>query len=234
MNYSNDLFEINPEAEIAVEYIGHSRSLLVTIDNVLKDPGAASEFLQQIPQQDAVRHDGRRPPGFFPGFQTYISYDFFPLNQFINQQLNMHFGSNLNRPSWSYQTCDSVRPVYTQSRFPHSDQGQIAANIFLNADNELGSGSSGTGFYRYRETGEESPFHSNCRYRKQRYGYASPNMELAPLSPIKDDENWQQYHVAEQRWNRMNIYEGALFHCVYFDSGMFSQNSRITLSMIDN
>ena len=234
MKYSNSIFEINPDAEVSVEYIGNGQSLLITIDHVLKDPWAARQFLQQIPQQDAIRESGRRPPGFFPGFQTYINYDFLPLNQYINYQLNHHFGSKLNRPNWSYQTCDSVRPVYTQSRYPHSDQGQIAANIFLNEHNELVHGLSGTGFYRYRETGEESPFHSNCQYRKQRYGYAAPNMELTPLVPVKDDENWQQYHVAEQRWNRMNIYEGALFHCVYFESQMFSHDPRITLSMIDN
>ena len=81
MKYSNSIFEINPDAEVSVEYIGNGQSLLITIDHVLKDPWAARQFLQQIPQQDAIRESGRRPPGFFPGFQTYINYDFLPLNQ---------------------------------------------------------------------------------------------------------------------------------------------------------
>lgn len=233
INYHNQIFEINPQAELETVYIGHGQSCVLVIDNVLKDPWAARQFLAQIPQQDAVRDATRSPLGFFPGYQTYLSYDFFPLNRFINDQLNKHFGCSLRRPNWSYQNCDSQRAVYTQSRYPHCDQGQIAANIFLNSDDEI-QGLSGTGFYRFRRTGEEAAFPSNCQYRKQRYGYDNPNLTLAALEPVKDDENWQQYHLVEQRWNRMNIYEGGLFHCVYFEPGMFSQKPRITLSMIDS
>lgn len=232
-NYSNHIFEINPHCEISLEYIGHSRSLVLVVDNLLEHPEAARDFLAQIPQQWAVREPGRSPAGFFPGYQTYISYDFLPLNQFINQQLNTHFGTTLRRPNWSYQSCDALSQVYSQSRYPHSDQGQIAANLFLNTSDEITT-VSGTGFYRLRSTGEESPFASNCQYRKQRYGYSNPNLELDQLSVIKDDENWTQYHLIEQRWNRLNIYEGALFHSVYFESGGFVQTPRITLSMIDS
>lgn len=232
IHYHNQIFEINPQAELDVVYIGHSQSCVLVIDNVFKDPWAARQFLEQIPQQDSVRDPSRAPAGFFPGYQTYLSYDFLPLNKFINDQLTRHFGCSLRRPNWSYQNCDSRRPVYAQSRYPHCDQGQIAANVFLNSDDEI-DGLSGTGFYRFRRTGEEAAFPSNCQYRKHRYGYANPDMTLRGLEPIKDDEDWQQYHLVEQRWNRMNIYEGALFHCVYFEPGMFSQKPRITLSMID-
>lgn len=232
--YSDEIFRVNPQAEITVDYIGHSQSCLITIDNLLVDPWAARQFLQGLPQQDAIRAPGRRPPGFFPGYQTYLSYDFLDLNHTVNRLLEQYFGLGLRRPSWSYQTCDSQRPVYAQSRYPHCDQGQIAANIFLNTDDELQGGVSGTGFYRFRRTGEETAFPSSCRYRKQRYGYDDPKMELIPLEPVQNDQNWQQYYVAEQRWNRMNIYEGALFHCVYFEPGMFEQKPRMTLSMIDS
>jgi hypothetical protein len=233
INFSNDIFEINPYCEISVAYIGQHQNLIVTVDNLLRDPMAARQFLEQIPQQSAVRTDGRRPAGYFPGNQTYINYDFMSLNQFIDQQLNIQFGCGLRRPAWSYQTCNSQTAVYTQSRYPHSDQGQIAANLFLNTPEEI-TGVSGTGFYTLRATGEESPFASNCQYRKQRYGYDNPNTVLAPLQPVKDDQTWQQYHLAEQKWNRLNIYEGALFHCVYFEENMFSQQPRMTLSMIDS
>jgi len=233
INFSNDIFEINPQCEISLEYIGATQSLVLVVDDFLKDPAAARQFLEQIPQQSAVRDPGRRPAGFFPGNQTYISYDFLPLNQFIDQQLNQHFGCGLRRPNWSYQTCNSRSSVYTQSRYPHSDQGQIAANLFLNTNAEI-AGVSGTGFYKLRATGEESPFNSNCQYRKQRYGYDNPNLSLRELMPVKEDDRWQQYHLVEQKWNRLNIYEGALFHCVYFEPGVFDLNDRITLSMIDS
>lgn len=232
--YSNDLFRVNPRAEITVEYIGYLQSCLVTVDNVLVDPLAAREFLKKIPQQDALREPGRRPPGFFPGYQTYVSYDFLDLNNLINQQLNQHFGLTLRRPNWSYQTCSATRPVYVQSRYPHCDSGQIAANLFLNTDLELTQGLSGTGFYRFRRTGEEAAFPSACQYRKQRYGYDQPQMDLAPLEPILDTPDWQQYHLSRQAFNRLNIYESGLFHLVYFEQGMFQDSNRITLSMLDS
>ncbi len=232
-NFSNEIFDINPDCEISLEYIGHGRNLIIVVDNLLRYPEAAREFLAQVPQQWAVRSEGRRPAGYFPGYQTYISYDFLTLNQFIDQQLARHFGTNLRRPNWSYQSCGSRNLVYTQSRYPHSDQGQIAANLFLNTQEEI-TGVSGTGFYRLRATGEEAPFPSNCLYRKQRYGYSDPDLTLAELEIIKDDGNWTQYHLIEQRWNRLNIYEGALFHSVYFEPRMFEQHPRITLSMIDS
>ena len=231
INYSNDIFEINPTARISVGYIGAGQHCLVEVDNVLKYPDRAREFLEQIPQQDTIR-EGRNPPGYFPGYQTYIAYDFFPLNQFVNGLLETYFAHRLRGPSWSYQNCNSQRPVYMQSRYPHADAGQIAANIFLNTNDEI-EGLSGTGFYQFRETGEEAPFPSVCGYKKQRYGYANPDQRLAPLKPVQDDENWVQYHISTQQWNKLNLYEGSLFHCVYFQPGMFKDISRRTLSMVD-
>lgn len=233
MIFDRDLFEINPDCRIQPRLIGQGQHLLVEVDDVLAHPLEVRNWLELLPQQSAIRPAGERPPGFYPGYQTYIQYDFFHVNRLIDQLLDQYFGHRLKSPKWSYQTVDTAQPVYKQSCYPHADSGVIAANIFLNSHQELEGRVSGTGFYRFKQTNEEQPFPSPCLYKKQLYGYANPDMTMSSLRPIAEDDQWQQYHISEQRWNRLNIYEGMLFHMVYFDKNSWGEYPRRSLSMID-
>jgi hypothetical protein len=232
ITFDPTIFEINPLHKITITEIGNCKSKLIEVEDFLLYPTEVRDFLISLPRQDAVMPQGRRPMGFFPGYQTYLTYDLFYLNSFMDYLCKNYFESNIRRPSWSFQTVQSDKLSYAQSSYPHSDAGSMAGNLFLNTSDEI-EDESGTAFYRFNETGEEAFFPNNFLYRKKKYGFAEPNLELVPFAPIKDNENWSQYYVSKQQWNKLNVYEGALFHSVYIKPNTYVDHSRMTMSFVD-
>lgn len=232
LKFDPDLFAINPLHNITIKEIGNLKSVLVEIDDILMYPDEVLDFLEKIPMQDAVAPIGRKPPGFFPGYQTYLTYDFFFLNKLVDGIAKEIFGYILKKPSWSYQTIQNNRTVYKQSSSPHSDGGTLAGNIFLNKT-ELIEKDSGTAFYRFKETKEECFFPNSCMYRKARYTFLDPDLNLDYFNPVTENDKWKRYHLSEEKFNKFNLYEGALFHSSFISTGTYISNSRKTMSFID-
>ena len=119
--------------------------------------------------------------------------------------------------------------LFDQSNFPHTDGGQIAGNVFLSDNVEQGSG---TRFYRFKQTMEESPIANNCMYRKDLYGYKQPKFDIVDFNPVNSNEQWESYFLAEEKFNCLNMYEGALFHSAYIESGTYTTQLRKSLSFL--
>lgn len=232
ITFDPDLFTINPLHNLKVKEIGRLRSRIIEIDDILMYPTEVVDFLKQIPMQDAVRPAGRKPPGFYPGYQTYLTYDFFFLNYFIDKVSQEIFGYSLRKPSWSFQSIQNDRPVYKQSSSPHSDAGTIAGNIFLNTSDTI-EPESGTAFYCFKDTEEESFFPNSCLYRKERYTFLEPDLTLEKFNPVVEDDKWLRYYISEDKFNRLNLYEGALFHSSFISPGTYINSPRMTMSFID-
>ena len=74
-------------------------------------------------------------------------------------------------------------------------------------------------------------------YRINRdFGFKKPEEGKTRFAPIIDNEDWTRYHLSLQKFNKLNMYEGALYHGAFIKFNTFTTVPRITLTagnMID-
>lgn len=227
--FDSNIFDISSDCVLNVQEIGNLKSRLLTIENVFKDPERVKDFLNTISLTDCVHEDLNKVKGFYPGYQTYFLYDLGELGEMLHYYVTSVFELQIRGWHTAYQCVDGNKKVYNQSNYPHTDGGQIAGNIFLSDTVEEGSG---TRFYRFRQTNEESPIANNCMYRKDMYGYKTPKFDVVDFQPVDSDENWESYFLAEEKFNCLNMYEGALFHSAFIKSGTYTSQLRKSLSVL--
>lgn len=231
MNLIDDsVFQVNENFDLNVIEVGNCKNKIVVVDNFLSYPEKFKDMLESIPFQDTIK-ENQMPKGFYPGFQNYLNYNFGEIEQCIGFLVNQYFGYRIPFFNFSFQCVDGNKKVYNQSNYPHCDNRTIAGNIFLNTEEEI-DGRSGTSFYRFKDTGEESVFANTCSYRKQRYSFTTPDLSLADFAPIEENDTYEMYHLSEMKFNRLNLYEGALFHSVFIEPGRFKKSPRKSFSFI--
>jgi len=236
IKFDPTIFEVNKNFTTTLTEIGNGKNRLLEIDNFFKNPERVRDFLDATPNQDMEsRHKAFR--SFFPGYQTFLKYDFGDMNAFFKEAYNQVFGSNLSSGIvYAYQCIDGNKPIEKQSCLPHTDPMFFAANIFLNYDNEIGE-SSGTAFYRSKHTGNEMRPAIEASYRINRdFGFKKQIEGKTRFAPIIDNEDWTRYHVSLQKFNKLNMYEGALYHGAFIKFNTFTTVPRISLTagnMID-
>mgnify|MGYP003704530705 FL=1 len=225
--FDPNIFEINKNFSYKITEIGKSKNRLLEVDNFFKNPVGVREFLLSLPIQDATK---KRSPGvsFFPGYQTFLKYEIPCLNSFYKEVCQEVFGFKFLALTHSYQCIDGNKPVYKQSCLPHADPMIIASNVFLNYDEEIES-ECGTAFYKSKHTGNEYKPPDKCQYRIDRdYAGKPPDMALTRFAPIIYNDDWERYHLSEQKFNKMNMYEGALYHAAFMKFNTFTKVPRIS------
>ena len=225
LNFANTaLFEINKEADVNVVEIGQWKSRVITIDNAFRYPEEMREW--------CTSHPLERARSFYPGWQQWLEYEFDAITRYQRLLLEEHYGIYFNgKFSWNVSAINSKTKCLKRSLFPHSDTMHMAFNYCLNTDDEI-TGKDGTAFYRVRDTGEEAVFRNPRLYRKERYADILPENEseyrqLVEFEGFDGDERYELYHFLPRKFNRLHIYEGALFHAAYFQKGMYSDTFRI-------
>jgi len=236
IEFDDSIFELNSNLFVTRQEVGNHKNLVLTIDNVLKYPEKVREFMLSIPQQfipnpSSLPCQWNSKGGFYPGYQTYLSYQIFSIEEYIKNLVAKEFGYSGRYVSYSFQRIYGDRKVYKQSNWPHCDDGAVAANFCLNYDHEL-DGETGTAFYRLKETGEEGFFPSACSYRKARYGFTPPRYDMDVYQPIVENSKYIRYHLAEFKFNRLNLYEGANFHTAFMEKGKYIETPRMTISLL--
>lgn len=224
------IFEVNKNFKVNIIEIGNSKNKLIEIENFLCHPEKFLNFLSLFPLQERII-EGQMPRGFFPGYQTYLTYNFGEIEKCLRFIMSKEYGYEPKYINFSYQLIDGNKKIYNQSNYPHCDELCIAGNLFLNTSNEI-DGRSGTAFYRVKETSEEAFFPNKCSYRKLRYGFLTPDLSLKSFMPIETNEKYELYHLSEIKFNKLNIYEGALFHSPFIEPGRFKNNTRKSFSFV--
>jgi len=227
--FDPSIFDVNPDCVVNISDIGNLYSRFITVDDFFLYPEKILEFAETFPLQDNISKDPNEIKGFYPGYQNYFVYNVKQLWDFVRYHAETIFGTQIRGLHTAYQCIDGSKKVYAQCNHPHTDSGLIAGNIFLSDTVEKGSG---TRFYRHRETGEEATFANNCKYRRERYGSAYPNLELVDFEPVIEDQNFISYHLAEEKFNRLNMYEGALFHSAFIEKGTYKNHLRKSISFL--
>ena len=59
------------------------------------------------------------------------------------------------------------------------------------------------------------------------------DLNMTKISTILEDENWERYHLSEQKFNKLNFYEGCLFHTSFIKAGTFTEFPRISFVITD-
>jgi hypothetical protein len=224
--FDPSIFDLNQDCKLDIKEIGNLKSRLITVENIFKDPERVKAFLDNIPLIDCIQPN---PKGFYPGYQTYFSYELGELQNMLNYYVEETFETQVRGWNTAYQCVDGAKKVFDQSNFPHTDGGQIAGNVFLSDNVEQGSG---TRFYRFKQTMEESPIANNCMYRKDLYGYKQPKFDIVDFNPVNSNEQWESYFLAEEKFNCLNMYEGALFHSAYIEPETYTTQLRKSLSFL--
>ena len=50
-------------------------------------------------------------------------------------------------------------------------------------------------------------------------------------APISNNNDWEMYYLSRQKFNKLNLYEGALYHNAFMKINTFTTTPRTSLSV---
>jgi hypothetical protein len=237
IKFDKTIFEVNKRLTVTLLEIGNEKNRLLEVENFFKYPDRVRDFLNAVPIQYASEQSINLTNSInsFPGYQIELKYKLNDLNTFLNKAYKLAFNYSLTQDAISkltYQCIDGNEAIRRVSNFPHIDPALFASNIFLNYDSEIGE-DSGTAFYRNKNSGNEYMPMNNSIYRYNRdFVFKSKLDSLTRYAPITNNEDWEMYHLSHQKFNKLNLYEGALYHNAFMKLDTFTTTPRISLSAI--
>ena len=222
MIIDTSVFKLNGSADLQLHSIGNQNNMVITIDNFLEEPLAFKEFLKLIPIQQSEE--------WFPGNQLRIHYYFPELVTFMDGITKLYDVDPGEKRFYINQYSGNQK-VLRRANYPHVDPGiTLAFNLYLNQEED---GESGTAFYRHKKTGFEfrPKFESKYRYKYFDINSDEDPMEQVQYEPIVDTNDFERYHLVEQKFNRLSIYEGHLFHNLFVEKDKWKDTTRDTFAM---
>lgn len=231
IKFDKTIFEVNKRLTVTLLEIGNEKNRLLEVENFFKYPDRVRNFLNEIPIQSAT--DLSNTKSVFPGYQVELKYFLSDLNAFLNKAYKL-FDYNMSQNStlkFTYQCIDGNELNKNVSNFPHVDPVLLASNIFLNYDNEIGE-DSGTAFYRNKHSSNEYMHFKSSIYRYEReFNARKIEVKNTRYTPISNNDDWEMYHLSRQKFNKLNLYEGALYHNAFMKINSFTTTPRISLSL---
>lgn len=224
MIIDTSVFKLNGSSDLSIKTIGNQNNMVIVVDNFLENPFGFVEFLKTIPMQ--------RSEEWFPGNQLKLNYyfpEFCPFMDGIAKVYDVAGGEK----RFYYNQYDGNLEVLRRSNHPHIDpEISLAFNLYLNVHDEI-DGESGTAFYRHKKSGLEYRPDFKAKYRYKYFDISTDEdpMEKVYYSPIRDDDHFEMYHLEEQQFNRLVIYEGHLFHNLFVEEGRYKNNTRNSFAM---
>ena len=230
MDIASEVFEINTDYAVEVNYVGRGRHKVVTADNFYRYPDQVLKLALDLPYTNRFEIVGN-----FPGVRASVKVDTQPLIQTISQLWNVPLQSAFNPQPMVFSgiTNNSYRLNIGQ-RQPHIDQ-DITAMVWLNPQESC---AGGTGLFRHKPTNlERLPSTPNEEIRKladrlelsdeflkNQEGYENfqNSMIFNPLFACQENrymndgnEYWELLHLIEMKPNRLMIFDGRCFHSQY-------------------
>lgn len=231
----NTTFKINKDFFVEEKYIGNRDSKIAIIHDVFEYPEKVLNFIKSFPLElnstwDAdFNYFGPMLTNMTPGFIGEVLSEARPLRRLFNFILNQSFAqigsvdTMLRINSFIEGTVGPVR-----SKYPHSENS-FSGTLYLCEKN-----AGGTGFYRFKngmETllGEPPNSKKMAEYNEtiDSWKYTGKDVWM----PIKNDENWEMYHLEKMKWNKIVVYEGDLFHNVFFEKGDYTDQYRTSINL---
>lgn len=171
--------------------------MIKVVDNFCKNP-------QAVRDSALASHFGTWKPGQgASGASHYDGMNFWGDHASLLKPLATVFGSPILPSKMFFR----ITNPSMDNAFIHSDcdTGDWTALVYLSPTRE----GSGTGFYRYRATGEKDMKPVSQMVAEDPEGFKTFHKEMIEAS----DEVWDQYQFVEARYNRCVIFDAPKFHC---------------------
>ena len=166
---------------------------LIVIDNFYSNPEEIREFA--LKQEFNVR-------GNYPGLRT-VPFLADNLKEYINSYIREHHGEII-WPSGEYHCCGSYQYTTAYDRtWIHSDGGDAWAGVWYGTPNAPIS--SGTGFFRHKETGL-------MKHPRNENGGTNEELLEYLYQDDHDYTKWDKIMEVGNIFNRLVIYNGDYFH----------------------
>ena len=213
------LFELNPHRRIHSERIGEGQHHLVIIDDLFQHPREISRLMDEL-----LYSDDEEIRQFSPGYRCVMN---FPLrDQIYREVFQLHYKVYKiqqlveQRPSFD-QYFDKSPIIRAESCPPHIDvtpNSSYAFVIYMNEKNQHG----GTQFLRHTVNGKETSDGTDEVFDQPTTIRLATPWDYEPLE-------WQRYHLAPMRFNRLISYRNNLLHSMYTNGSFYRNHPRKTI-----
>lgn len=243
------IFELSKGLKVQKVYLGERRSLALVVDNFYKRPELVRNLVFTAPATLC-----KTITGHSPGPRVSIGADLSAPTGFILDLVEKHFNrifhdekfasKSFFKSNFTGNLLNSDKKPTTKQRTPHWDSVPFAAVAYLNTPDEV---KGGTGFYRHRKTGLEGMFTKRYatkqdvdqllavfkKFPKLKNYEALAKFVMKYPKHVKEfitdsNEDWELTNMIEMKYNRLVLYEGDLFHAVYFKKNWYKDLFRVT------
>ncbi len=241
-----EIFKVNDKLGINIEEIGAEKNKVVLIDDFYANPDKVRDFILNSPASkwSTVTYG-------FPIARTHMTLNLEKVRQAISHITEKVYGLSAE-PIPAFISNLTINDQETKENpgkaiDPHVDHCLFAAVAFLNIPEEC---RGGTAIYRHRETLLESlphpiPYYENFikerifplakKYSCKSYEDFLQKIIFSPRETSQciseSDHRWELIKILEMKYNRLVLYEGKLFHSVYFQPNDFIHHYRIVQAM---
>lgn len=228
---NEELFAINPSTawDVQKKHIGHHKNRIIIIGNFFKNPYDVKLFAQSTEYASTLNGEYTNLPGYIHNIGIFRKILYYPYSYICK-----HFfeGSSevMKVPDhcrFTFQVYDVKEKCRFSSLYPHTDNMRYASVLSLNDEDDYDGDTNGTAFYRSVETGEEYISYDK-NYRAARLQNATQALVNFDPSKVKYKE-WERYHLEQQKFNSLIVYEGNLWHSLYFEQEKWNTN-RLTFN----
>lgn len=216
------LFDLNPRRKIHTERIGEGQHHLVIIDDLFAYPrdivGLMADLHYTDDEQVRQAAPGYRCVMNFPNRDD-IYREVFELHYKV-YKINLLSEYGTNRPSFDHYY-DQSPIIKATSCPPHIDvtvDSSYAFVIYMNERNVHG----GTQFLRHATLGRETSTGTDEVFDQ--------TTTIRPATPWDYlPSEWQRYHLAPMRFNRLISYRNNVLHSMYSDGSFYRNTPRKTI-----
>ena len=191
-------FSINSDIIIRERFIGKSKSKILIAENFFNNPNFIREYALSAVYVDEKSNSNLGNLNDETHWYTHrFSMNEHHYREFLswakkNVFQDRNWQNEIYPFQFSFQYYEKVGKC-----IPHVDNTNYAGLVPLNTGDELSGTSSGTGFYRYKKTGDEMVTCGSYRH----YEMSS--------SQITD---FERYHLEYHKYNTFIMYESRLLH----------------------
>lgn len=212
-----ETFEVNDNLSIEIVEVGPNKRKLGIVDNFYKNPLLVRDLALAIPPTTNERILTRLPSGPDSGRidAIYLLDHLGPIYDKIIKRLFPEFYScyEHNAILRVFRDATFMVNVMTSNNLPprpphidHPNPMALASSIYLNLPEEC---AGGTAFYTF------DGLDSGVEYGLRK---GSDDIDRYVADSVGD---WNLEYIAEMKFNRMIIYQAAMYHAAYVKPGMF-------------
>ncbi len=210
---------INADAAIQVREIGHEKSPLLIIDNLLTTPDDFVEVARRVPF--------RPPVSMYPGLNSplpppYLRVLVGALKPLLHRIFAVPFERELTAHGFFALALRRGEEMHVMQRVPHQDsfKPERLGMVHFLCQGQQG----GTGFYRHRATGFES-------VDQKRTETFAPIIQTEAQALVEGgrcvEDFYELYDSADAVFNRLIVYQAHLLHAGLLDGSVLSPDPSV-------